>query len=326
MNPSAVNPETPPGFAAGGKTWPHRMEDRQIPLPRSADDSPGWIEITVCIHPAAHDALAAFFFDHGFNGVLTEETPPCIKAYLPVTADADRVIGQIRGFLKTLTDLFPEAQSATFDTKRIEHEDWGLTWRRFFTAERVTPHLLVQPPWEPSPPPVADHVLLMDPGPAFGTGKHATTRMCLEAMEQVVFPAAWTMIDVGTGSGILALYGALLGAAKILALDTDPEALSWAKRNMALNGCPKAIELSSRPLEAVTERFHLVVANLNLATILELLPHLIRVLREGGTLILSGLLREQCESVIEALSRYETAEPRLLTREEWAALVIRRAV
>lgn len=292
---------------------------------RSTGDSPGWIEITVYIHPAAQDALAAFFFDHGFSGVLTEDQPPCIKVYLPANADNETILGQIREFLKALTALFPEAASATVHTKRLEHEDWGLTWRRFFSAEWVTPHLLVQPPWEPSAPSVAGHLLLMDPGPAFGTGKHATTRMCLEAMEQLALPDAWTMIDVGTGSAILALYGALLGAAGILALDTDPEALSWAKRNIALNGCPKAIELSSRPLDAVTERFHLVVANLNLGTIVDLLPHLIRVLGENGTLILSGILREQCEAVIQALSRYEVLEPRLLAREEWAALVIRRA-
>jgi ribosomal protein L11 methyltransferase len=165
----------------------------------------------------------------------------------------------------------------------------------------------------------------MDPGPAFGTGKHATTKMCLEAMEGAALPAKWTMIDVGTGSGILALYGALLGAGRILALDTDPDALSWAKKNLALNGHPKGIELSSRPVEAVTERFHLVVANLNLGTILDLLPHLLRIMREDGTLILSGILREQCEAVIESLSRYEGLEPRVLQREEWAALVIRRA-
>jgi ribosomal protein L11 methyltransferase len=301
------------------------MEDRQIPLPRSTDDSAGWFEITIYIHPAAQDALAAFFFDHGFSGVLTEDAPPCIKVYLPANADTESVLAQIREFLKELTAVFPETESATLNIKRIEHENWGLTWRRFFGAEWVTPHLLVQPPWEPSPLSVAGHLLLMDPGPAFGTGKHATTKMCLDAMERVVLPASWTMIDVGTGSGILALYGALLGAARILALDTDPEALSWAKRNIALNGCPETIELSSRPLDAVTERFHLVVANLNLGTILELLPQLIRVLGENGTLILSGILREQCEAVIQALSRNEMLKPQLLAREEWAALVIRRA-
>jgi ribosomal protein L11 methyltransferase len=301
------------------------MEDRQIPMHQSQDDSPGWIEITIYIHPAAQDALAAFLFDHGFSGVLTEEAPPRIKVYLPANADTETILGQIREFLKGLTVLFAEAASATIHTKRLEHEDWGLTWRRFFRPEWVTPHLLVQPPWEPSPPSVTGHLLLMDPGPAFGTGKHATTRMCLEAMEQLALPDAWTMIDVGTGSAILALYGALLGGARILALDTDPEALSWAKRNIALNGRPKAIELSSRPLDAVTERFHLVVANLNLGTIKDLLPRLIRALGENGTLILSGILREQCETVIQALSRYEVLEPRLLAREEWAALVVRRA-
>jgi ribosomal protein L11 methyltransferase len=116
----------------------------------------------------------------------------------------------------------------------------------------------------------------------------------------------------------------LLGAGRILALDTDIEALSWAKRNMALNESPKGIELSSRLVETVEERFHLVVANLNLATILALLPKLIRLLREEGTLILSGILKEQGEAVKGALSSYKRLELRALQREEWVAWVIRR--
>lgn len=302
-----------------------RMEDHQIPVVRSPDQSPGWVEITIYIHPAAQDALAAFLFDHGFSGVLTEDAPPCIKVYLPAEADTEGVLDQVREFLSGLCAVFPEAESATIHSRRIENEDWGLTWRRFFTAEWVTPHLLVQPPWEPTPPSVTGRLLRMDPGPAFGTGKHATTKMCLEAMEGVVLPPGWTMIDVGTGSGILALYGALLGAVRILALDTDSEALSWAQKNLELNGHPKGIELSNRPIENVTERFHLVVANLNLGTILDLLPHLLRIMRENGTLILSGLLREQCEAVIEPLSRFGGLKPQVFRREEWAALVIRRA-
>jgi ribosomal protein L11 methyltransferase len=301
------------------------MEDRQIPLHKSTDDSHGWFEITIYIHPVAQDALGAYLFDHGFSGVIIEDTPPCIKTYLPANSEAEGVLVQLRKFLKGLSTIFPEAESAEVHKKRIENENWGLTWRRFFSAEWVTPHLVIQPPWEPAPAFVTGHLLRMDPGPAFGTGKHASTKMCLEAMEGLVLPTGWTMIDVGTGSGILALYGTLLGAGRVLALDTDPDALLWAKKNLALNGRPKVIELSSRPLEEVTESFHLVVANLNLATILDLLPHLLRVSRENGTLVLSGILREQCGAVIDGLSRYEVFEPRLLAREEWAALIIRRA-
>jgi ribosomal protein L11 methyltransferase len=301
------------------------METLETSLAQSSKHPPGWTEISILIDPAAQDALAAFFFDHGVSGVLTEDAPPCLKVYFPANADTEGVLVQLREFLTTLSAVLPEAQSATIHVKRLEHEDWGLTWRRFFSAEWVTPRLLIQPPWEPAPLSVTGHLLRMDPGPAFGTGKHATTKMCLEAMEGVALPAEWTMIDVGTGSGILALYGALLGAGRILALDTDPDALSWAEKNLALNDRPKGIELSSRPVETVTERFHLVVANLHLGTILDLLPHLVRIMRENGILILSGILREQGEAVIEALSRYVGLESRVLQREEWAALVIRRA-
>ena len=156
----------------------------------------------------------------------------------------------------------------------IEDQDWSTSWRQFFRPQRITERLTVLPAWMPEPPSCGEWVIKMDPGPAFGTGQHPTTRLCLEAMERLSPQGPWTMLDVGTGSGILAIYGARLGAKRILALDTDPEALRWAERNMDLNALTGSIELSSLPLETQTGTFSLITANLTLETILELLPYL----------------------------------------------------
>ena len=118
---------------------------------------------------------------------------------------------------------------------------------------------MIVPAWEPMPDAVDGHVIRIDPGPAFGTGQHATTRMCLEAMEKIHFPKTWTMLDVGTGSGILATYGAQLGASKILAIDIDPEALRWAERNIQINDLSEFIDLSNTPLEQVKGTFSVFV-------------------------------------------------------------------
>ena len=183
---------------------------------------------------------------------------------------------------------------------------------------------MVFPAWEYSPRSLDYRVIRIDPGPAFGTGQHPTTRLCLEAMERVYIPGIWTMLDVGTGSGILAIYGAMLGAVRVVAIDRDPEAIRWAKRNISLNDLSGEIALSSRPIEKWRDRFSLLTANLLLDTILENLQEFSRVLDPGGWLILSGILREQVKEVEENLDEYGLHEDKILYQEEWACLIAKK--
>lgn len=144
------------------------------PFPPS---SSGWLEISIHLPPVAHDPLSAFLFDLGCTGIVSEDFQDhTLKAYLPFQED----------------------------------RDWSRNWRRFFRSERVTLGVMIVPAWESLPPSFKGHVIRIDPGPAFGTGQHPTTRMCLEAMERLQISPSWTMLDVGTGSGILAIYGAIL--------------------------------------------------------------------------------------------------------------------
>ena len=180
---------------------------------------------------------------------------------------------------------------------------------------------MVFPEWETVPASVAGHVIRIDPGPAFGTGQHPTTGMCLEAMERFRFPEPWSMLDVGTGSGILAIYGAKLGARIIEAVDIDPEALRWAKRNIRLNGLEGAIRLSSLPLKDLDASFSLLAANLILPEILKLLPLFPYLLDMEGRLILSGILRSQVPEVDRAAAEQGLCADQTLHREEWACMV-----
>ena len=246
-----------------------------------------------------------------------------LKAYWPFRQDFEDLRNHINGFLSELGGIFPEARPFTLKLSNLQDQDWGHSWRRFFHPDRITPSLTVFPAWEPVPETSTRYIIRIDPGPAFGTGQHPTTRMCLKAMEGVPLSGSWSMLDVGTGSGILALYGAMLNAARILAIDVDPEALRWAQRNLDLNGLSGAVELSSQPLEALTERFHLVVGNLILGTIVDLFPFFSPVTRPDGTLILSGLLREQVPKVEALLPGNGFQKVNVLCEEEWACLIAR---
>lgn len=284
--------------------------------------SPGWLEIAIRTPPVTHDSLSAFLFDLGCTGIVFEDFEDCtLKAYFPFQTDVKDIRNRIEVFLIQLKEIFPEADAAKWTLEKIEDQDWHTNWRRFFHPTRVTPKLMVVPAWEPLPAIVGGHVVRIDPGPAFGTGQHPTTRMCLEAMETLQLSPPWTMLDVGTGSGILAIYGAILGAEEIEAIDVDPDALRWARHNIELNGLTGTIGVSSKTLEEHVDSFSLIVANLILEEILKLFPHFYQCLNTGGALILSGLLREQADVVQEMFGGYGFAERETFREEEWACVV-----
>ncbi len=268
----------------------------------SDSTSTGWLEISLEADAALHDALSSFLFDIGCTGVVTEDFgDAALTAYLPFRQNLDNVRNRMDRYLQELKEIFPHIPCPVATFSKIDNQDWGLSWRRFFHPARATSDLLILPAWESMPKTDAAHTILMDPGPAFGTGQHATTRMCLEAMEKHRPKGSWSMLDVGTGSGILAIYGAKLGARPVMAIDTDPEALRWAERNLKLNHVTESIQLSKKPLEEFQETFLVICANLMLSEILRLMPSLSQRLAVRGRLILSGILEEQGQKVIESL-------------------------
>ncbi len=291
----------------------------------SNPEHPGWLEVSVEIDPVAHEALSAFLFDLGCEGAVSQDALDLsFKAYFSFGKDWEDIQNRISMFLQKLREIFPEIQSPKLVISKIEDQDWNLRWRRFFRPDRVTERLTVFPAWESVPQEHRGQVIRIDPGLAFGTGQHPTTRMCLQAMETVPLPRSWTMLDVGTGSGILAIYGAKLGASKVVALDVDPEAIRSAEKNIQLNSLAGSILLSSVPLEEWKDRFFLLTANLTLGLILELLHHFRRVLNSDGWLILSGLLREQVRDVENRFTEYGFDEDHVIYQAEWACVIAQK--
>jgi ribosomal protein L11 methyltransferase len=289
-------------------------------------EHPGWIEISIAIDPVAHEALSAFLIGLGCEGIVTEDfSDQTLKAYSPFRDDLDSIRNKIAVFLENIADIFPEIQPPAIDIKKIEDQDWSTSWRSFFYLDQVTDNLMILPAWEEMPETTDCMIIRIDPGIAFGTGKHPTTRMCLAALEETSLTDHWNMLDVGTGSGILAVYGVMLGAERVVAIDIDHEAVRWAKKNIELNELPVQIELSTTPVDRLRGSFSVITANLILNTILDLSKFFPRLLAPDGYLILSGLLRDQVPQVENRFMKYGLKREKLSYMEEWACLVVRRS-
>ena len=285
-----------------------------------------WLEIDIDADPETHEAITGILFDLGCNGVVGHgEQPRCLKAYIEAGLASETQIELIKKRLNQITSNFPGSRVPVIKTRLIEEQDWSEKWKQFFRPERVTKNLTIIPVWKtPSRKPTGT-IILMDPGPAFGTGQHPTTKMCLTALEEVKKPGSWNMLDVGTGSGILAIYGALLGARSVVAIDIDTEALRWAERNARLNEVQTRILFDTTPLKNIMEQFCVVVANLIYDTILELHKELTEVTEVGGFLILSGLLKEQVSSVVDRFQTMGMKPYGISHMEEWASVVFKKS-
>ena len=287
-------------------------------------EKPGWLQISFAVNPVAHEALSLFLFDLGCTGIVTEDAGDCtLRTYFQVQDEGAEIVLKIRCFLRDLEAIFPDVTSPRMRVRDIEDEDWSARWRSFFRPVQVTPGLLVMPPWEQTTTGDERRVIRIDPGLAFGTGQHPTTQMCLESMEFLPFRGPWTMLDVGTGSGILAIYAAMLGAARVLAIDTDRDALRSAGENADLNGMATQIEFSSQPFEILSGSFSLIIGNLVLGTILKLTSHFQRVLAPDGRLVLSGVMRGQVPELEQTIVQSGLQTERVSYKMDWACLVAR---
>jgi len=198
----------------------------------------------------------------------------------------------------------------------VRDEDWAENWKRFYHPLKVGEHLVVCPSWEAYEAAADDVVLILDPGSAFGTGYHWSTRLCLEALEEVS-PCS-SVLDLGTGSGILAIAAHKLGFREILALDNDPVAVKVAAENLQINGATDVrVRLASSPEEGP---FQLVLANLIASLLVELAGPLAECLKVGGTLICGGIIQERRTEVVEALQAVGLRLESFKEQEEWASL------
>ncbi len=208
--------------------------------------------------------------------------------------------------------------------RNIDEEDWAESWKAFFHPEKITSRLVVKPTWRKYSPGPDETVIEIDPGMAFGTGTHPTTTLCARMLEENLCPGQ-RILDVGTGSGILSIIAARLGAASGVGIDNDLQAVRIARSNLHLNHLdPNRFRVVTGNLVApLSGRFDLVVANILTDVILSLITSLDRVLTPGGLFICSGIIRRDIQKIADSLRRHRLDVIDQQVLEEWAAFTAR---
>ncbi len=222
-------------------------------------------------------------------------------------------------YLASLAEIEPLARRAAVDTITVPRVDWDAIARAHHRPITIGRRLLVAPPWD-VPPAAGREVLVVEPGMAFGTGQHATTRTCLEEIDALVGAVPITSaLDVGTGSGVLALALARLGVPRVIALDVDPAVLPVARSTLDRNAASH-VGLLAGTARAIRHRFDLVLANLLADTIVAEAGALVAVVAPRGRLVLSGILTTQAATVRAAFPGWQLANTR--TADDWTTLTL----
>lgn len=297
-----------------------------------------WVELSTEVEPEAVESVAELFSSLGQGGVAVEEPlsadaepgaividptrPVVVKTYLPEDGETE---ARVRRAEEALWHLSQLRQVGPLRVGRLAEEDWAEAWKKFFFVQRIGERVIVKPSWREYQPEKDDVVLELDPGMAFGTGLHPTTRMCILACERLL-RHDMRVLDLGTGSGILAIAAAKLGAASVLALDVDQVAVQVARENVAMNGLESRIQVIQGGIEqaASEEGYDLVLANIIASVIADLAPELHAATAPGGALVVSGIIEEREGLVVEALNAAGMRIEETMAEGDWRAMVCRR--
>jgi ribosomal protein L11 methyltransferase len=307
-----------------------------------------WLELSVTADLAAVEAVSALFHQYGEGGVAIDQPffsdpdgenygidssrPAVVKTYLPLTDEGHE---RRRRVLEGLWHLsaFNLAPIGELRTREVQEEDWAHAWKEFYHPLRIG-RLLIKPSWREAPLQDGDLVVELDPGMAFGTGLHQTTRMSLALLERVIQPG-WTVIDQGTGSGILAVAAARLGAGRVLARDIAEVAVEAAIHTARRNGVEAVVQVERVPAHAADidqvvltpgqAGADLILANIVASVLVRLAAAFARAARPDGLLIGSGIIKERAAEVCLALEEVGFQILERLDEDEWVTLLVRLA-
>jgi ribosomal protein L11 methyltransferase len=287
----------------------------QLTVPSSADTSEG---------------LTNFLWEQGALGVVEEEGPAApsrLRAFFPDSKSSTALLSSTRSYVAGLAALGFQTVRGDVEIGPLLEEAWESAWQQSFPPRAVGQRLWIKPPWESADAP-GRLTVVIEPGRAFGTGHHGSTEGCLALLDGVVaHPPPPRALDVGTGTGVLAIAAIRLGVAHVVGLDVDPDAIAAARTNASRNGCDDRIEVRLEDPEALrgAAPFPLVLANLLAHTHVALRAHYARLVAPGGALILGGLLEQEDGGVVEALESVGFVLRRRLAIEGWSSLLLEAA-
>ena len=311
-----------------------------------------WMEYTILTTTEASDLISQLLMDAGSTGTMIEDKNDVAANQRPegqwdiIDEEIARRIGDdvkvtgyfeaderladrvafIEGELRRLRGMDLGMDLGKLETLRndVAEQDWTESWKAAFKPFRLGEHIVIKPSWETAEVRPGDHVIEIDPGMAFGTGTHETTSMCVKLVEKYVKPGD-RVIDIGTGTGILAIAAAHMGAGKVLATDLDAVAVRVAAENVAANGFSGVIELRCGDLlDVVHESGDVVIANIIADVIIGLAAPVRARIVEDGVFICSGISVERRQDVLDALNEADYDVLDVLTEGEWCAMAARK--
>jgi len=287
-----------------------------------------WLEVSVEVDHETAEAVAEVLSRYTRQGVVIEggpegwETEPVIvRGYLPADDQLWSVKRKVEEGLWHLGQIRP-IPAPSFRT--IAEEDWAEAWKKQLKVLRIGERLVIRPSWLDHRPEPRDVIIELDPGMAFGTGLHPTTQLCLCALERLVRPGV-EVLDLGTGSGILAIAAAKLGAGHVDAFDNDQQAVKVARGNVTKNGVADGVTVRKGSLSDATGRYDLVVVNILARVVMEMAEAgLSDRLRPGGVMVAAGITDDQAPEVVAALERNSLELTDQRERGDWVSLQARR--
>ena len=310
-----------------------------------------WLEVSVKVNHEAEEVTAEILREAGArNGVAIEDpvlyetlrnslpfelcdplpentdfSVVTITAYYPEDTELTERLQKIEAELAAVEKRIGKFRFGPALFRHVTEEDWSDEWKQYFHVTRVGKHIVIKPSWEDYEPEPEDVVLELDPGMAFGTGTHPTTVLVLEALEKMIRPDT-TLFDVGTGSGILAMTAAKLGAKNVKAVDIDGVAVRTAKENIEKAGMQDRIEVRQGDLLHGTEgKADVIVANILADIIIMLLPDIPGKLKEGGLFFASGIIEDYQQDVTEAAEKAGLRVKETTRIKDWVGLLMEKA-
>ncbi len=300
-----------------------------------------YFEISVKINPNAIELVTEVFFERfECEGVvqaeekykdleLVETTNNIAKGYIRCEeedfkpSEIQKVFDHAKEELKEEGFTDEELGSWEISAQKVINQDWSQKWKEHWKPTKASDHVIICPSWEECTPQKDEVLITLDPGSAFGTGTHATTQLCIRAIEKYLKQGD-DLADIGTGSGILAITGIKFGAAHAVAIDNDPLVIDVAQDNAQVNGVFNKIDFSCATADMICEQFDFVCANILHNVLAEIMGDLKAIMKPSSYMVLSGILDEKKPIVLEAIENLGLKIVETMTQEQWVGIVVQK--